>query len=230
MARIIFIRHGQAAFGSQRYDSLTDLGKAQAKAVGDHFSACKVSFDRVVAGEPKRQQASAALALSVMNTPRDVAVCSDFNEYDHMGIIEAAHPLIARSHPHLTEALEARFSNHTFQPFFEEALSLWMGGMRLPSGVESFDAFAGRVRSGLKGLAAGLASRETVAVFSSGGVIAMALGGALNLSPSESMILSWELVNGGYSTLRVGKRGIRLMNANVSAHLALLGREWVTYR
>jgi len=230
MARIIFIRHGQAAFGSASYDSLTDVGKAQAEAVGAHFQSCGVSFDRVLSGEMARQRDSGALALSVMDAPRDVAVLSVFNEYDHMGIITAAKPIILKTEPHLVEALESHFSNRTFQPFFEKAVSLWVDGMPLPNGVETFADFSGRVRGGVQQLADVLAPGETAAVFSSGGVIAMALGLALNLSSREAMNLSWFIVNGAYSTLHVGKKRVSLMNANVSAHLALLGSEWVTYR
>lgn len=127
MARIMWIRHGQAAFGSSRYDSLTDLGKSQAEVLGAHLKACGVSFDRVIAGEMVRQHETARLALAAMGSPSSVAILPAFNEYDHMGIIGAARSLIAQSDPHLVGALQAHFSNRTFQPFFEKAMSLWVG-------------------------------------------------------------------------------------------------------
>lgn len=230
MARIMFIRHGQAAFGSSRYDSLTDLGKSQSEALGGHLKACGVTFDRVASGEMVRQRETARLALASMDSQPPVAILSAFNEYDHMGIIGAARPLIAQSDSHLVSELDAHFSNRRFQSFFEKAMSLWMGGMPLPEGVETFSTFSGRVRSGVQGLAGTLGAGETAAVFSSGGAIAMALGLALALSPRESMNLSWFITNGSYSILHAGKKRLSLMNANVSAHLAVMGKGWVTYR
>jgi len=230
MARIILIRHGQAAFGSSCYDSLSDVGKGQAIALGAHFQSCGVLFDRVVSGEMVRQQDTASLALAEMKCPQTIHQHAAFNEYDHMGIITAARPLIDKSDPALVEALESNFSNRTFQPFFEKVVSLWMAGMPLPDEVESFSDFAGRVRAGVKHLADSLAHHETAAVFSSGGAIAMALGLALNMSPHEAMHLSWFIRNGSYSTLHAGKDRLSLMDANVTAHLAAKGREWVTYR
>jgi len=230
MARIILIRHGQAAFGSSCYDSLSDVGKGQAKALGAHFQSCGVLFDRVVSGEMVRQQDTASLALAEMKCPQTIHQHAAFNEYDHMGIITAARPLIDKSDPALVEALDSNFSNRTFQPFFEKVVSLWMAGMPLPDEVESFSDFAGRVRAGVKHLADSLAHHETAAVFSSGGAIAMALGLALNMSPHEAMHLSWFIRNGSYSTLHAGKDRLSLMDANVTAHLAPKGREWVTYR
>lgn len=230
MAQIIFIRHGQAAFGSSCYDSLSDVGKGQAKILGAHFHSCQISFDRVVSGEMVRQKDTASLALSEMKCVQTIRHNAAFNEYDHMGIITAARPLIEKSDPALVEALEMNFSNRTFQPFFEKVVSLWMAGMPLPDEMESFSDFSGRVHAGVHQLADSLAPQETAAVFSSGGAIAMALGLALNMPAHESMHLSWFIKNGSYSTLHAGKDRLSLMDANVTAHLAAKGREWVTYR
>jgi broad specificity phosphatase PhoE len=230
MARIILIRHGQAAFGSSCYDSLTEVGTRQAEILGTHFNACGIALDRVVSGEMVRQRETARLASASMGRRQHIESLTAFNEYDHMGIIDAYRPQISTSDPSLVEALETNFSNRTFQPFFEKVVSLWMAGVSLPRNVETFSAFAGRVRSGVTHLAERLGPHETAGVFTSGGVIAMALGLALNTPPQDAMHLSWLINNGSYSTLHVGKTRMSLMNTNVTAHLAIMGKEWVTYR
>lgn len=230
MARLIFIRHGQAAFGSSSYDSLTPLGRRQARTLGAHFQTCGTTLHRVVSGELVRQRDTADLALAAMGSSQPIKPLSAFNEYDHMGIISAAYPLIKASDPELVQTLEAHFSNRSFQPFFEKVVSLWMGDMVLPEGVEGFAAFSGRVREGVTQLADSLEPHETVAVFTSGGVIAMALGMALGMAFGEAMTLSWSLRNGSFSTLHAGNGRLRLIDANVSAHLAEVDKGMVTYR
>ena len=39
MGEIILVRHGQAAFASDNYDQLTDLGWQQARWLGEHLAA-----------------------------------------------------------------------------------------------------------------------------------------------------------------------------------------------
>ena len=47
MAEIVMVRHGQAAFASDDYDRLTDIGWEQARLLGEYFRVLDQSFDAV---------------------------------------------------------------------------------------------------------------------------------------------------------------------------------------
>ena len=56
MAELIVIRHGQASFGTDNYDRLSDLGAAQSRAVGDHLRRIGWHPDRILTGTLDRQR------------------------------------------------------------------------------------------------------------------------------------------------------------------------------
>ena len=63
MATIYLIRHGQASFGTDNYDRLSDLGSRQAEVLGEYFRDHGIAFDAVYSGDLQRQRETARLAL-----------------------------------------------------------------------------------------------------------------------------------------------------------------------
>src|SRR5690606_40114909 len=59
MALVYFVRHAQASFGSRNYDQLSELGRQQARWLGEWFAEHDVRFSRVLAGTLVRQQDTA---------------------------------------------------------------------------------------------------------------------------------------------------------------------------
>ena len=66
MSEIYFIRHGQASFGSENYDNLSELGHQQSKILGNYLKETGVEFDRVVTGTLNRQQQTCENIIKVM--------------------------------------------------------------------------------------------------------------------------------------------------------------------
>ena len=64
MATIYLIRHGQASFGADDYDKLSDLGCRQARVVGEYLRDCQITFDAVYSGDLLRQRETARLAVA----------------------------------------------------------------------------------------------------------------------------------------------------------------------
>ena len=64
------VRHGQAAFATDDYDRLTDLGWQQARWLGEHLSTMETRFDRICAGTLRRQQETAS-AIADLITQTD---------------------------------------------------------------------------------------------------------------------------------------------------------------
>src|ERR1700691_6585648 len=56
---LYLVRHGQAAFGTDHYDRLTDTGFAQARLLGGYFARRQIRFDAVLTGTLRRQTETA---------------------------------------------------------------------------------------------------------------------------------------------------------------------------
>jgi broad specificity phosphatase PhoE len=102
---IYFIRHGQCeanlqdVFAGQRNDSpLTDEGRAQAKAAGEHVKELGLSIDRMICSPMSRTKDTAAIVASVIGfDPANFEYDRRIVEYD-MG------ELSGKPHKHLTSA------------------------------------------------------------------------------------------------------------------------------
>src|SRR5271167_721953 len=55
MGTIYVVRHGQAAFGTDQYDRLTEKGFTQARLLGAYFALRNIRFDAVFTGTLRRQ-------------------------------------------------------------------------------------------------------------------------------------------------------------------------------
>ncbi|MFK8029127.1 MAG: histidine phosphatase family protein, partial [Gammaproteobacteria bacterium] len=82
MPSIVLVRHGQASFGAENYDQLSDLGRLQASAVGVQLARAGIKPGRVYSGDMERQKDTATLALKSMGHVQSVKALSAFNEYD----------------------------------------------------------------------------------------------------------------------------------------------------
>src|SRR5580692_5194160 len=77
MSILYLVRHGQAGT-RENYDSLSDLGRAQARLLGDHFRAQGIHFTAAYSGSLARQQATAAEVLPT----ETVTVDAGWDEFD----------------------------------------------------------------------------------------------------------------------------------------------------
>ncbi|MDX1958130.1 MAG: histidine phosphatase family protein [Leptospiraceae bacterium] len=59
MIEIFFIRHGQASFGKDNYDVLSDKGKLQAEKLAEYFQNEKIIPDKIFTGSLVRQKETA---------------------------------------------------------------------------------------------------------------------------------------------------------------------------
>ena len=64
MTTIYLIRHGQASFGAESYDKLSEKGELQAQRLGQYFKQILKESPYVVAGSMQRHQQTAQLALA----------------------------------------------------------------------------------------------------------------------------------------------------------------------
>ena len=50
MGTLYLVRHGQASFGADDYDQLSDLGRRQSVRLGEYFARKGIHFDGLIAG------------------------------------------------------------------------------------------------------------------------------------------------------------------------------------
>ena len=65
MGTLYLVRHGQASFGAEDYDQLSELGTRQCHALGLWFAARGLQFEAVLRGTLKRHAQSLAAFLQL---------------------------------------------------------------------------------------------------------------------------------------------------------------------
>ena len=60
MGTLYLVRHGQASFGAQDYDQLSELGQRQSQRLGEYFQHKGLRFGQVLTGTLKRHQQTLA--------------------------------------------------------------------------------------------------------------------------------------------------------------------------
>ena len=98
MSEVYFVRHGQASFGSDNYDLLSEKGPQQARLLGDHFSAQDMQFDHIITGDMVRHRETAeGICEGLGIADRSFEVLPELNEFDFHSVL---HAFLAQHPPH----------------------------------------------------------------------------------------------------------------------------------
>jgi len=106
-----------------------------------------------------------------------------------------------------------------FQRVFEAVISLWVNGEISPPNVESWAEFCARVNRSLTNFLATSQKGETVAIFTSGGPIAIAVQRALHLSAGDTLQIAWMSRNCAFSEFLFSRDRLTLSSFNSFPHL-----------
>ena len=98
MSVLYLIRHGQAGLRHD-YDTLSDLGRTQARLLGEHPAAQQVRLSAVYSGALKRQRETAREVLGAMEAAGIAAppaqIDEHWNEFDLDAVYAAIAPRLA---------------------------------------------------------------------------------------------------------------------------------------
>jgi broad specificity phosphatase PhoE len=230
MGTLLLVRHAQASFLEENYDKLSSLGEVQARLLGEYWVQRRVTFDRTCVGPCVRQKDTLKLVSDAYDKAGlkfpEPQVLPEFDEYQGEEVLKRSLPALLEN-DQKTRELYAAFESSigtaerrtTFQKLFEVVIGQWVRGEIAPQGVETWLEFCSRVNSGLvKFLTAGT-RRERVAIFSSGGPIAVAMQRALRLSSEMALQVSWMSQNSSWSEFLYSAERFTLSSFNVHGHL-----------
>ena len=236
MSELILVRHGQATPFEKDTDRLSALGEQQARAVGAALAAQGVQPTHVLHGSLVRQRRTAELAGEGQtgNEPGWPAPTLDprFSEFDGDGLVTTLAPLLAQQDAEFgtltTTFREHRDSperNRHFQRMLEALAAAWQAGSVTHPEVEGWADFRTRVRAGL-GDVLRLPTGSTAVLFTSGGVIGLAVALALDAPDASALKLNWRVKNGSLTRFTFGGGRLSLDSFNEEGHLPPDLRSW----
>ena len=236
MGRLYMIRHGQASFGEDNYDRLSEKGVRQAGILGEHLINTGLRADALYSWTLQRQQATAKEVISRfkergIDTPEH-SLCEALNELDARAVLISQIPDIISENPSARDDLDKIYTDeNAFKRIFEKAMLRWVSGNFEKPGIESWDTFSSRVWEGIKDIMSRHSTAKKILLFTSGGPIAATMQKYLGLSNEHTIRLSWQIVNTSITRFAYNSSGIALAGFNEISHLELQNeKDIVTYR
>jgi broad specificity phosphatase PhoE len=230
MGILFLVRHAQASFLAPNYDQLSPLGEVQARLLGENWARHNVIFDRAGVGPCVRHKDTVnlvreAYTLAGRDFPEPL-VLPEFDEYQAQAVLERSLPELLETDPAIRD-LHAAFQSScdsvsrqaTFQRLFEAVVGKWVRGAIRPPGVEGWSEFCARVTAGLERFLAAGGRGTHVAIFTSGGPIAVAMRRALDLSPESTLQVSWMSRNSSWSEFLYSADRFTLSAFNTHGHI-----------
>ncbi|MDP3619700.1 MAG: histidine phosphatase family protein [Ramlibacter sp.] len=222
MGTLYLVRHGQASFGAQDYDQLSDLGYQQSVRLGEYFAQKGVRFDGLIAGTLKRHKQTLAGILEGMKHEGEHLSWEGLNEYDSEAVI-------ATIHPHkLEKPTSPEMYRHHFR-LLRDGLAQWMAGVVSPAGMPSYPDFVLGVSSVLDHVRTHHYGKN-VLIVSSGGPISTAVGHVLGTSAETTIELNLRIRNTSMTEFAFTPKRHMLVSYNGVPHLDSPEHAgWVTY-
>ena len=204
MAEIILVRHGQAnshATDEESYDRLSDLGRQQARWLGQHLRTTNPHFDHVITGTLNRQA----------DTAREMGYQIDTQDarFDELSYFSIAHALEAQHN------IPVPRSPQDYAAHLPQLLDHWERDL-ITDTPERFAQFRNRIVDSLEELCE---SKGRILVVTSGGVIGMVLRHTLGLHNGSTAKIMLQIMNSSLHRLEYVHNQLMLGAFNATPHL-----------
>ena len=221
MGTLYLVRHGQASFGAQDYDNLSELGQQQSLRLGQYWRARGLRFDAVLCGTLRRHGQTWAGIAQGAGFDTAVLPWAGLNEYDSAAVIAAIHPQ-PLAKPDTPELYRAHFR------LLRDGLTQWMNGVVSPRGMPSYPEFLAGVTSALDHVRKHC--EGNVLIVSSGGPIATAVGQVLGITPEATIELNMRIRNSALTEFVFNPKRHSLLSFNTLPHLdSAEHASWISY-
>jgi broad specificity phosphatase PhoE len=242
VSRVYLVRHGQA--GTRKsYDALSELGRRQARLLGEYFVSEKIQFEAAYSGALLRQQETADEVSTIYREAGvyfpEIVREPNWNEFDLTHVYRALAPRLCAEDPEFAlqyqelvaqaraaaEQPEAAV-NRRWLPCDVKVVEAWMAGRHAYDG-ESWHAFRERVAGCRRKLEP--ADRDAnIVVFTSATPIGIWTALAMDIHDGRALRLAGVLHNASCTVIRCHDGGLRLHSFNAIPHLCEPGLR--TYR
>jgi broad specificity phosphatase PhoE len=235
MSTLLLIRHGQASFGAEDYDVLSERGAVQARVLGRHLATGGGEPIHALYTGPRRRQIDTArhmaeaAAAAGLELPAP-AVVDELDEFPAIEILRMWLPRLAAEDPDLAAALtssDRAVQGGAIDRTFELVSRQWARGELDTGHLESFAAFSERVGRGLERIMEAEGRGRRALVVTSGGPISVAVRACLGTAEEATLRLALVLANASTTEIRWRESELTLFGFN---HVHYLDREHVTYR
>lgn len=220
MGVIYVVRHGQAAFGTEHYDRLTEIGFAQSRLLGAYFGRRNIRFDAVFTGTLRRQTETAQGIFEGHPElqPSVQEAIPALDEYKPEAVMMAFTGDFPTPAPALAAARRDPVVVRDHFRVLREALLAWAEDRTEPQGMPAWRAFQDGA------VAALIEARQrfpdgNVLVVSSGGPIAAIVAAVLNAPPATAVELNLRIRNSALSEFAATPRRHHLVSFNGLPHL-----------
>ncbi|MGE6244907.1 histidine phosphatase family protein [Psychrobacter proteolyticus] len=254
MTTILLARHGQASFGQENYDQLSELGSIQAKMLGQHYAATQRRIDVIFTGNLVRQQDSArhfwdsyysslytgnrgdvpSLPAIDFDHPNSY-ILPQFDEFNHKDVFIKSATASGNLADITAEIAKAESPATRLAELFDQSMQRWHAGDNDQDYLESWPQFNDRAQQALEQVRTKVSSMSldqdsTVLVFTSGGIIAAITAQLLRQGSETAYQLNKSLVNTGVTSVTLKDKSTRLLSLNEHSHLFSEGKRFVTWR
>jgi broad specificity phosphatase PhoE len=225
---LLLVRHGQASYGADDYDRLSERGWQQSRRLGDWLVRGGHRFETVIVGGMRRHAETAAAvaeAFTARGLPLPEPVQDPgFAEFDHRAVFgawlehNADDPIAIASRSGDPRDVGA---------MLRAALLAWAAD-ELPGLPERWSEFGERVHAAGERLQA-LAGEGEALVLSSGGVISRLAQIALDVPAERAVELNLSLRNSALSEFHPHRGRLRIGSWNALPHLHGERTLWTYY-
>jgi broad specificity phosphatase PhoE len=208
MSKFTLIRHGQASFGAENYDQLSNIGREQARAIGDYFLSQQTEFDQIVHGALSRQMETAQLMAKHMKHVTPLVLDERANEFDSERLLQRYIPKVAELSAENQTLINSTTKpwytdpNH-FERIFRKAVQLWQQDSQCD--FESWDEFKRRINELLHDTRNNLGPNKRIAIVTSGGLIAHTLQSVLGCDDQVFLDMNLSINNASLSEFKVSE-------------------------
>ena len=230
LSYIYLIRHAQAG-SRDNYDVLSELGREQARLLGEHFIAQGVELAAAYSGSMQRQRETAEIACGALEraglTAPDVITDESWNEFSLISVyralakrmmkdddafardIKEMQEAIARD-PHTTGGAVGRCDQAVIRAWMENRYSDYDG--------EAWSSFRARIEASTAHLCSNR-HEKAIAIFTSATPIAIIAGASLALDDDKLLSILGVIYNTSVSVMRARSGELRLFTFNATPHL-----------
>lgn len=204
MAELIVVRHGQASFGADNYDQLSELGERQSAAAGDMLRQMGWVPDRVITGTLLRQKQTLA-HMGFGDSPEEHA---GWNEYNFHNLLDVQ---FGGEVP-----IDVQKDRKTHFRTLRNTILDWQAG-GLTGAIETYAEFAARVEAARAFSASG---GDRVLVVSSGGAIGQLVSATMQAPPAQMIALNLQVKNSSMTKFIFAPGRFFLHEFNATPHFA----------